>query len=991
MPSLPSVFRRLWIPIVAVIVFVLYTVGGFWLVPRLVSSNVRETLATRYHREARLGEVTFNPFTWELVANAFAIPDADGAALVSFDRLSVRLGFISAFRLAPEFRSIALDGPRVRLVRRRDGKVNLLDLVPPADPKAESNTAANAPLPRLWIDELAIRGGEATIVDLERSQPLTLAFKPISFTLRNFSTRSEGNAYALAAKSALGEGLEWHGTFGLAPVASAGSFAVTHVRATTLALIGAEQVPFEVSTGEIDLNGTYQLSEKGETLGLDAHLVELVVRTLGIRARGDSADAVQIPKLAIIDTSLDLGAQTVTVGHVLVEQPRVTAVRSRDGTLSLMRLLPTAAPTAAPAAASAAPGVATKPWVVSIADVRVTAADLSLEDQTPSGSVSFHLSPVDLAVGGTTLQPDQALTVDLTAVINGTGHASAKGTVVPSPLSARLTVAADSLPLPALQTYADDMTSLVIKSGTASASGTLNLDASGAIQFDGIAGVDDLNTMDRILEQDFVKWRSVAATDVHVRTQPFGARIREVAVHAPYARLIIGANGITNIKEVLAPRAAAADAAAIAQAQATKAASSPTASTASVTLPPKPPKAAVPVEIGVVRIDGGSMNFADLSIKPNFDTGIQDLAGTIKGLSGRADSRAEIDLTGNVDRYSPVKITGKVNYLSSISHLDLNAKFSNLELTNLSPYSGRFAGYAIERGKMTVDLNYKLEDRQLEAKHKIAIKQLQLGEKVDSPEATSLPVKLAIALLKDRNGVIDLDLPVSGSLDDPKFAIAPLIWKVIVNLFEKAVTSPFALLGSLFGGGEEISFVEFPAGGSAIDAATQGKLQALVQALDARPALNVDVPMIVQPDADRAALATSRWHDGLVSRARARLGAHASDPGAVDRLLATPKDYRALLEDAYREGFGHKPDVPKAATAPDAGTADAQAIAWLESELKGRISVSQDDLDELGETRANNVQAALLTGTGIDPGRVFLVAVPPLPVAPAIRMQLALH
>ncbi len=992
MHALPSFLRRPWVLALIAVLGVGYTVGGFWLVPRLVTSNVHEIIASRYHREVRLGAVTFNPFTWELIVNDLAIPDADGGALVSFKQLTVRVGLMSVLRAAPEFRMIALDEPRLRLVRRRDGRVNLLDLVPPADPKADPN----APPPRLWIDELAIRGGETTLVDLDRAQALTLVFRPITFTLRNFSTRSEGNAYALAAQSPLGEGLEWHGTFGLAPVASEGSFALSHVHAGTLAAIGAEQVPFDISSGEIALRGTYKLAERGEVFGVDAQLAELTVSALGIRAHGDSADAVQIPRLAITEASFDLGAQTLTVGHILVDQPKITAVRTRDGKLSLLRLLPAPVATTAgdpaaskPTAPAAAPPA--KPWLVSVPDIKVSKADVSIEDQTPAGSANFHVAPLDITLSGYTAAGSKPLTVDLAAVINDTGHVGLKGTVVPSPLSAQLTIAADSLPLPALQPYADDLTSMIIKSGTASAAGTLTLDAKGVLAFEGAAGVENLATIDRELQQDFVKWRAVEVAGLKLRTSPFSVRIREVAMHAPYARLIIGVNGMTNIKEVLAPRAAAADAAAVAAARAAKATPSPAASETSVTLPPRPPRAALPVDIGVVRIDGGSMNFADLSIKPNFDTGIQELAGTIKGLSGRADSRADIDLAGNVERYSPVKITGKANYLSPVNHLDLAAKFSNLELTDLSPYSGRFAGYAIERGKMTVDLNYKVEDRQLDGKHRIVINQLQLGEKVDSPEATSLPVKLAIALLKDRDGVIDLDLPVSGSLDDPKFSVAGLAWKFVINLIEKAVTAPFALLGHLFGGGEEVSYVDFAAGSSAVDAPTLAKLQTLVKALASRPALNIDVPAVVQPDADRAALAASQWHDSLVARARKRLGAHADDAGAVDRLLTTPKDYRAVLEDAYRDAVGHQADIPRPATTPDAPSADAQASSWLEGELKGRISVGQGDLDALGEARANNVQAALLTGTGIDPGRVFVVTAAPLPVAPAVRMQLALH
>jgi hypothetical protein len=198
----------------------------------------------------------------------------------------------------------------------------------------------------------------------------------------------------------------------------------------------------------------------------------------------------------------------------------------------------------------------------------------------------------------------------------------------------------------------------------------------------------------------------------------------------------------------------------------------------------------------------------------------------------------------------------------------------------------------------------------LEAKHKIVVNQLQLGAAVASPDATSLPVKLAIALLKDRNGVIDLDLQVSGNLDDPQFRLGPIIWKVVVNLIMKVVTSPFALLGSLFGGGEEISYIDFAAGSAVLDASPRAKLQTLAKALDSRPALNLDVPLILQPQADGAALAELHWHKELAARASQRLGAHGKDPGAVERLLATAKEYRALLETAYREAFGKRAEIP---------------------------------------------------------------------------------
>jgi uncharacterized protein involved in outer membrane biogenesis len=987
MPSLSALIRRPWTWAVAALLVGGYAAAGFWLVPRLISSGVHDFVATHYHREAQLGAVSFNPFTLELEASGFAIPDADGGPLLSFERLYVRLDPISIVRGGLDFHAIDLTAPRIRLVRRPDGRVNILDLALPPEPGARPQP--NAPPPRLWIAELAVRGGEATIVDNKRQTPLTLELKPIAFTLRNFSTRSEGNAYALSALSTRGEGLDWRGTFGLAPVASQGSFALSHVKARTLTDIAAGQVPFEVSAGELGLNGSYELAEHGESLALNAKLAELVLTGLGVRAPGEAADAVTIPRLAVTGTTFDLGARTVAVGQVVLEQPHVTAVRAKDGQLSLMRLVPGAGTPAQPAAASgpatATAGSGSTAWTITVPDIRIAGADLSLEDRAPTSPVTFHVAPLDLTIRGFASPASGALAVDLHTAVNDTGSVAVHGELTPSPLAGHFTVEAGALPLTALQPYVDDLTAMLIKSGTASLKGAVNLGAGGAVDFDGEAGVDGLRTTDKALDEDFIKWRSLKLSGLRVRTAPLAVKIREIVASEPYARVIVRPDGITNIKAVLAPRATAAEVAA-APAAGSKASGKPVPAAA-------PASAPLPVEIGIVRVIRGSANFADFSIKPNFNTGIQELAGTIKGLSARPDARADVNLAGQVDRYAPVTITGKVNYFAAVSYTNLHVSFKNLELTGLSPYSGKFAGYRIDKGKLSADFNYLVENRKLDATHKIVVDQLQLGERVDSSEATNLPVKLAIALLKDRNGVIDLDLPVSGSLDDPEFRLAPLIWKVVVNLITKIATSPFKLLASLIGGGEEISYVDFAPGTATLDAPAKAKLQTLAKALESRPALNVDVPLIVQPESDRTALADRRWREDLAARASRRLGAHASDPGAIDRLLATPKDYRSLLEDAYREVFGHRAEIPKPEAAAQAPAPDpqAQAIAWLEAALRGRISVAPQDLDILAQQRASAVQAALLDGTGIDPARVFVITAPPLAAADPLRMQLALH
>ncbi len=363
-------------------------------------------------------------------------------------------------------------------------------------------------------------------------------------------------------------------------------------------------------------------------------------------------------------------------------------------------------------------------------------------------------------------------------------------------------------------------------------------------------------------------------------------------------------------------------------------------------------------------------NFADLSVQPNFATGIQNLEGTVLGLSSKANSRAKVDIHGAVDAFSPVSITGEVNVLGPALYTDLALSFRNMELSTFNPYSGKFAGYNITKGKLTTELHYKVDGRKLDAQHHIIVDQLEFGEKTASKDAVSLPIKLAVALLKDRNGVIDLDIPVSGTLDDPTFRLGPIIWKVFVNILEKAVTAPFALLGSLFGGGPDLQFIDFQPGAADLDAAAADKGRAMVKALTERPQLKIEVPIAWVGDLDRPALVETRFaaqvRDAQSSKAGKNVGARRFEQWIRRQL--------ELLTQLYVKNLGGEPKYPEAVTSIKTKPERAAAKAdFLSQALHEHMAVSDADLTTLGQQRAAAVQQALLTGTQIDPARVFLV------------------
>jgi hypothetical protein len=386
---------------------------------------------------------------------------------------------------------------------------------------------------------------------------------------------------------------------------------------------------------------------------------------------------------------------------------------------------------------------------------------------------------------------------------------------------------------------------------------------------------------------------------------------------------------------------------------------------------------AVQLRIGTVKITNGSANFADFWIQPNYAVSIQGMHGSIVGLSSDPKSRAKVALDGKVDRYAPAKIGGEMNLLSAALFTDMKVSFKGVDMSSVTPYSGRFAGYKIEKGKLSIDVAYKVDNRKLAAEQRFVVDQLQLGERVESPDAVRLPVRLAVALMKDRNGVIDINLPMSGSLDDPQFRLGPLIWKAIVNLFTKAATAPFALLGSLFGGGPEMNLIDFDPGSAALDGAAQERITSLLKALKERPQLQLDIPMSYSRELDGSALAKQKLDaqlqantdpaqrfDALLAQYKRDYGDDAAPPTNTANVLALPKKKRPIVSlDAANDEL-------------------TRAIIEKQSPADG-------DLEQLAQARAHAVQDALLGSGEIDAGRVFILGAKDAPPTEG-RVRLAL-
>ncbi|HTT43558.1 MAG TPA: DUF748 domain-containing protein [Steroidobacteraceae bacterium] len=1011
-------YRRYLIALAVVLVLVAaYALAGFWAVPHFGRKAAVDFVRQHYGRTLQLGEIRFNPFTLRLDVSDLSLPDADGRPLLAFAHLHVDLQLASLWRLGPSFKEILLERPFVRAVIRKDGALNLADLGKgfPEEPRKQPPPRESKPM-RLYIGRFAVTGGAAAFADETRA--FSAELKPIGFELRDFSTvGNRGGAYTLNATLEQGGRFNWNGTLQLTPFASRGQFEFADVRVHTLWEYLRELMPCELAAGMLGLRGDYELNSGAGPLQAHLGLANATVTELGVRPKGGGGDYVRVAKISVDDTRVDLGRHSVDVAKVALSGGDIKVWLDEQGRLNLLDLAGRAP--AADAAAEAAPparapvkaqtsGGNQAAWSVAVPQISIEALKIAFEDRQVKPALAVSIAPLNLQVAGFNTRPDAVLDVALDSSINGTGKLTAKGKVTPQNGALSLHADLAALGLPLIQPYLSRYTSMTLAKGALGAHVDLEHAADGTLQIKGSTRISDLRTVDDKNRRDFVTWKELKVEDASYRSRPQSLRIKSVTLVQPYARMIIFPDRTTNVGEILRPAGSKPAATPVAQEPTTTTAAPAPAKpapgaqrTGKAEAPPPratPPKPLTPwpLSIGAIRFVNATLDYTDLWIKPSFSVGIQTLNGAITGLSSDPHSRAKVDLSGKIERYSPAHIGGELNVLSAALYTDITMSYKDIDLTIVNPYSGHFVGYKIDKGKLSVDVSYKIDNRKLDAKQHFVVDQLELGDRVESPDAIHAPIKLAVALLKDRNGIIDLDLPMSGSIDDPTFRVGPLIWKAFVNLIVKVATAPFALLGHMFGGGEHMNVVEFAPGSAELEPAAKEQLGAVAKSLKERPQLKLDVPIVYSRDTDAPQLANAKLDEALAARIADTRQGRRHPQTALEETLADPEKHYKLLLEQYRAVLGKDSPLPDSAQAVEqAKRKEAppydQAIDELSAALRAKNEVSDADLEALGKARAQAIQGALVADGQVEAARVFIVAAAAKPAAgERVKVELAL-
>lgn len=681
---------------------------------------------------------------------------------------------------------------------------------------------------------------------------------------------------------------------------------------------------------------------------VDGKLLEPIVID-EVSGQIDLGERFTVGGVAFKGIRVDLPGRQVDIAEARNTGTRARLLRNTDGRIEW--LSPPALRTARAAPVRpAAKAKEEKPWVGRIGKLAVDDFAFRFEDRTTQPVAIQEVEGLSLHGEGLTNAANQKGRIALKTTINQKGSLHVDGSLQVVPFDVALKVETVAVPLMPLEPYVSQFLNVSLSRGMVSNTGevTARFEPAGLkAGYKGHVTLGDFLAVDKANSADFLKWRSLYFGGIDFRLEPMAVNIGEIALSDFYSRLILNKDGRLNLADIVKQPAG-------------KAAEARPGTPAAA-----PAKGPLPIRIAKVTLQNGTVNFSDFFVKPNYTVNVTRLGGRVNGLSSAPDTVADMELRGKYGNSAPVEILGKLNPLAAKSFLDIKAAITGVDLTGFSPYSGKYAGYAIEKGKLSLNVAYKLENNQLAAENRLFIDQFTFGDKVESPDATTLPVNLAISLLKNNRGEIDLNLPISGSLDDPEFSIGGLIIKVIVNLFLKAVTSPFALLGSMFGSGEELSNVEFAAGRTSIDAAASQKLESLAKALRERNALKLEITGRADPETDREGLKRVAVERAMKAEKLKDLK-KAGEGKSLDEIEIAPAEVKTYLTRAYKEARFPKPRNV-------IGLQKDLPVEEMEKLMLTNLPATDDDIKALAESRAEAVQGWLVEQGKVPPERVFLL------------------
>ena len=850
----------------------LYTALGFLAVPKLLHKTITEQVQQNLGWHTAIQKIEFNPYKLTLNIESFSITNTDDKEVIGFDRFFTNFTLRSLFELAVTFDNIELTQPRFNLIINKDGSTNIseaLDAHVVESIEEENDEAPSNGIIPLLFDNLSVTSGALHLTDKQPNTAVEHIINPISFNLQHFSTRlNEDGNYQLDIALGTGQNLNWKGVVALNPVSSSGVLNISDIKLHNFWPYLQTFLPYELTHGLASVTGEYQMSLLDDQLALNVENAQVGIEKLQFASKALDNELIDIKKIDIGPIDFNLEDKSLTIDDVIVDEALFNLLRDQKGQLTMLTELSehqkvTTESEAQVTEKNQSSKVEVHHRDKESANVNTVSIDkeaeeeLEIESEQPFSWAINRMAMINSQVNWLDKQPTpdaeiaikeinielNSLNQDLSSIlpfhlnylVDSSEKNDVKGelTITPFSLNSHLSLA--GINLTAIQPYLNEFARVKLNKGLLFTDADLQLSENrkGEIvgDFAGAINIKEFNSRDKILNKRLAGWQELSINPIKISLNPLTVDIDKIAFTKPYFRMIITEDFSTNLSKLMIEN----------ESSKTSTKQQKNASN----------EESLAIRVGEITLKDGSAYFADLSLQPQFGSSIENMNGKVSGLISTSDKAAKVDIKGTIEDYGKMSIKGELKPFAEDLYTDIDANFDKVELTTLTPYSGRYAGYVIDKGKLSLHLNYKINKGKLNGQNKLILDQLELGKKVESKDAVDLPLKLALALFKDKDGVIDIDLPTSGNLDDPEFKISGVLLKALGNLITKAVSSPFSAMASLVDDDpEKLNSIAFELGSSELNEEQKSNLKVLADGLISRPQLILEVRVQVDQKAD---------------------------------------------------------------------------------------------------------------------------------------------
>jgi hypothetical protein len=968
------------------VLFVTYSMAGFFLVPAVIKQQMTKQVKEQLDWNTHLDSVTFNPYTFSLTLNHLEFTDDQQHTVTKFGQIYTDLKFSSLINGVLTISQIRILDPYVNVAIFKDGITNFSQSWDKQHPdKATKTSVENASkksdsfVPKLLFQRIKIIKGVVSVHDHTQTKPQEITLSSIEFDMNNFATFPQtGGDYQLVLSLGENQRLNWRGNLSIVPMQSTGILKLTNIDSQKYIDYLKPYLPWTLDSGILNVNVQYDFSLKNDKDKQKVHFevsnAQADLENVSLSSINNHDAILNFKQLHIGPVRYNLQQNKLNINQVALEQPKVQLDRNAKGKLQFLPA-PLASKTKDNSTITKSSSTL-PPFTWSINSISVNNGAVTWLDLQLKQPAKVQLSQFNFNLLGLSDQLNQSLRYSISYSMPDSGSSQMTGNVVLNPFSIDSKVNLQDIDLKSLSPYISNQTPIKLTSAKLSLNGQVQAGQQPAANTSGntakvelkgqYTGDITLNTVSAQVDnasQPIAGWKSLSLRPLTIRFNPFSIRIDDVNLIEPFGRFQINADKTNSLTPFLNNTPAVAD---------QKVADTFPVSNASELVKTTKPKKVISLQIGRFLVNNGQFNYKDQSLKPSFHLQVSQLNGEVNHLTTDKTKPAKINLNALINDTATLSINGTINPLLASPFVDLSIKLNNLQMPPFSGYSGQFVGYKIDKGALSMNLNYLIKSAHLKAENQIILDQFNLGDSVKSDKALSLPLPLALAVIRNNDGVIKLDVPISGDLNDPSFHLGGVIVSAFTQIITKAATAPFTLLATLLDSRpEDLQSVLFADGSAQLQPSAVNTLDKLVKALKIRPSLVLDIQPQFDMQADTHALqnqALQKQVDALREKVNPSApNALATTTAILEKLLIKNKGVSQLraIQNTWKV-------TSLNAANPPAGYAKAISAA-----IAKNIEITPQTLKKLAQQRAGNIYNYLSDKGKLPAGQLFILA--PMP------------